>query len=214
MTQAPPIRLLLIDDHPLVRDGLRARFDAAPNLQVVGEAGNAAEALARAKTSSPDLALMDISMRGTNGIELTALFREQFPHIAVLILSMHDNAEYVRQAVRAGARGYVLKDAPAHEIVTAIERVARGDAYYSAAIAARVVQASTSHAPIDSLTPREREILSRIARRLANKQIATELGLSEKTVKAHVTAIFKVLGVANRTQAALAARSVGVVFAS
>lgn len=199
MTQ-DTIRLLLIDDHPLVRDGLRARLEANANLIVVGEAGNAQEALDRARATEPDLALMDISMRGTNGIELTAMFRDEFPHIAVLILSMHDNAEYVRQAVRAGARGYVLKDAPAYEIVTAIEKVAAGEAYYSAAIAARVVQASTSHAPIDSLTPREREILSRIARGLANKQIATEMALSVRTVETHRLNIKRKLGIEGQAE--------------
>ncbi|PSB92446.1 response regulator [Candidatus Pandoraea novymonadis] len=181
----PTIRLLLIDDHPLVRDGLRACFEKSSKLLVVGEVGNADEAIARAVISVPDLALMDINMRGTNGLQLTAQFRTRFPHIAVLILSMYDNLEYVRQAVRAGARGYILKDAPAQEIITAIEKVVKGETYYSATIASRVLQASTTYATIDSLTPREREILTRIAGGLSNKRIAQELDLSVRTVETH-----------------------------
>ena len=181
----PLTRILLVDDHPLVRDGLRARLDAMPNVTVVGEAENASEALRLADSVNPHLTLMDIGMKGVNGIELAGLFNARFPAIAVVMLSMHGNLEYVRQTAQAGARGYVLKDAPAHEIVTAIDTVMNGGMYYSAAIAARVLQASAATDPRDTLTAREHDILARIGRGMANKQIAAEVGLSVRTVETH-----------------------------
>lgn len=178
-------RILLVDDHPLVRDGLRARLETVPGIEVVGEAENAADALALAASSAPDLAFMDIAMKGVNGIELAGRFHDAHPEIAVVMLTMHGNLEYVRQTAQAGARGYVLKDAPAHEIITAIDTVRAGGMYYSAAIAARVLHATATSDPRDALTPREQEILARIGRGMANKQIAAELGLSVRTVETH-----------------------------
>ncbi|MGH8777446.1 response regulator [Paraburkholderia sp.] len=178
-------RLMLIDDHPLVRDGLRARLDAVPNFKVVGEAGNADEALALAAQHEPDLVLMDVGMKGMNGIELAAVFHERFPAIRVLMLSMHDNVEYVTQAVRAGASGYVLKDSPATEIVLAIGAVLRGELFFSAGLGARMIQASAMQTPVERLTPREREILDALADGLSSKQIAQRNGLSVRTVETH-----------------------------
>src|SRR5471032_3523621 len=163
------IRILLVDDHPLVRDGLRARLEAVPHFDVVAEAGGADEALAQARTHAIDLVLMDINMRGTNGIEATALFKQAFPQIAVLILSMHDKLEYVSQAIQAGARGYVLKDAPGKDIVVAIETVMSGGIYYSAALARQLAQ---PHTQDNQLTSREHEVLRHIANGESNKQIA------------------------------------------
>jgi DNA-binding NarL/FixJ family response regulator len=185
-----PARLVLIDDHPLVRDGLRARLDAAPHLTVIGEAGNAAEALALAadEANPPDLALMDVGMAGMSGIELAALFHERFPAIRVLMLSMHDNAEYVTQAVRAGASGYVLKDSPATEIIHAIDAVLAGKTFFSAGLALRMIAAHSAHSvqtPLDRLTPRERDILDALAKGLSSKQIAQQHGLSVRTVETH-----------------------------
>lgn len=176
------IRILLIDDHPLVRDGLRARLEAVAAFQVVAEAGSAQEALHHAHRMEIDLALMDINMRGTNGIELTAQFRAAFPQIAVLILSMHDKAEYVMQAMQAGARGYMLKDAPGQDIVRAIETVISGGIYYSAALSEQLHRPA---APGLLLTARERQILQQIAEGKSNKQIARELDLSVRTVETH-----------------------------
>ncbi|TWC64045.1 response regulator transcription factor [Herbaspirillum sp. SJZ099] len=184
--QAPapcaPTRVMLIDDHPLVRDGLRARLEAVPGLAVVAEAGNAEEALAAAAQCNIDLALMDINMRGTNGIELTAQFHARHPEIAVLILSMHDKGEYVMQSIQAGARGYVLKDAPSQDIVQAIETVKSGGIYYSAALLRQLTQPLPER---DLLTLREREVLKHIANGESNKQIARELDLSVRTVETH-----------------------------
>ncbi len=175
-------RIMLIDDHPLVRDGLRARLETVPGLEVVAEAGTADEALAAAAAQEIDLTLMDINMRGINGIELTALFHARHPEIAVLILSMHDKAEYVMQSIQAGARGYVLKDAPSQDIVHAIETVRSGGIYYSAALARQLTQPLP---PRELLTQREREVLMHIANGESNKQIARELDLSVRTVETH-----------------------------
>ncbi len=178
-------RIVLVDDHPLVRDGLRARLEAVSGLQVVGEAANADEALALAATVEPDLVLMDVGMTGMNGIALAGVFHEQFPAIRVLMLSMHDNVEYVTQAVRAGASGYVLKDSPATEIIRAIETVLAGQTFFSAGLGVRMIQASAVQAPIERLTPRERDILDALAEGLSSKQIAQRTGLSVRTVETH-----------------------------
>ncbi|WP_059379614.1 response regulator transcription factor [Achromobacter sp. Marseille-Q4954] len=202
MTHKPDsIRLLLIDDHPLVRDGLRLRLETVPQLQVVGEAGNAAAAQAFLAAclaedpqggTLPHLALMDLNMPGVGGLELTALLHERYPQIAVLVLSMHDNPEYMLQAVKAGARGYLLKDEPAQEIVTAIGAVMAGRSYFSAAVAVRLSQAT---APATMLTQRERDVLRHIASGEANKQIAQALGLSVRTVETHRLNIKRKLGI-------------------
>jgi two-component system, NarL family, nitrate/nitrite response regulator NarL len=182
---ALPARLVLVDDHPLVRDGLRARLEAVTGLEVAGEAGNADEAIALAATLEPDLVLMDVGMAGMNGIALAGLFHERFPAIRVLMLSMHDNVEYVTAAVRAGASGYVLKDSPSAEIVRAIEAVLAGQTWFSAGLGARMIQASAQEAPIERLTPRERDILDALALGLSSKQIAQRTGLSVRTVETH-----------------------------
>ncbi|MGV2864129.1 response regulator transcription factor [Achromobacter sp. ESBL13] len=195
------IRLLLVDDHPLVRDGLRLRLETVPRLQVVGEAGNAAAALAFLAACQaeaplgdtlPHLALMDLNMPGGGGLELTAQLHERYPQIAVLVLTMHDNPEYMVQAVKAGARGYLLKDEPAEEIVTAISAVMEGRSYFSASVAVRLSQAS---APATMLTQRERDVLRHIASGQANKQIAHALGLSVRTVETHRLNIKRKLGI-------------------
>ena len=191
------IKILLVDDHPLVRDGLRARLEAMPQFEVVAEAGGAAEALEQAARHPVDLVLMDINMRGTNGIEATAQFRQAFPRIAVLILSMHDKVEYVSQAIQAGARGYVLKDAPAAEIVAAIEAVSAGGTFLSPAVSKKLFR---TQEPRPLLTPRESEILSALGRGESSKQIARELGLSVRTVEAHRQSIKRRLGIEGQAE--------------
>ncbi|MYN45054.1 response regulator [Pseudoduganella sp. FT93W] len=191
------IKIQLVDDHPLVRDGLRARLEAMPQFQVVAEAGGAAEALEQAAQIDIDLVLMDINMRDTNGIEATAQFRAAFPRIAVLILSMHDKLEYVSQAIRAGARGYVLKDAPGKDIVVAIETVMSGGIYYSAALARQLAQPQL---PDMQLTTREQEVLRHLARGESNKQIARALDLSVRTVETHRLNIKRKLGIEGQAE--------------
>ncbi|AMP02284.1 bacterial regulatory s, luxR family protein [Collimonas arenae] len=183
MSDQPSTKIMLVDDHPLVRDGLRARLEAVPHFDIVAEAGSAEEALQRAEQQPIDLILMDINLRGSiNGIDLTARFHVDFPEIAVLILSMHDKTEYLMQSVQAGARGYVLKDAPGKDIVHAIETVISGGIYYSAALAQKLARPMT---PGQLLTARERQVLQHIANGESNKQIARELDLSVRTVEAH-----------------------------
>jgi DNA-binding NarL/FixJ family response regulator len=191
------IKILLVDDHPLVRDGLRARLEAMPQFEVVAEAGGAAEALEQAARHPVDLVLMDINMRGANGIEATAQFKQAFPHIAVLILSMHDKVEYVSQAIQAGARGYVLKDAPGKDIVVAIETVMSGGIYYSAALARQLAQPQNQD---NQLTSREHEVLRHIAHGESNKQIARALDLSVRTVETHRLNIKRKLGIEGQAE--------------
>lgn len=200
MRTPAPVKLLLVDDHPLVRDGVRVRLEAVPHFEVVGEAGDAEAALQAARTLSPDLALMDIGMRGMNGIALTERFAEEFPEIAVLVLSMHDNLEYVRQVMRAGARGYVLKDAPASELVEAIDAVLAGRPFYSAQLAMRMAEQAVMPTPVEALTPRERDILDGIAKGYANKRIADELGLSVRTVESHRLNLKRKLGIEGQAE--------------
>lgn len=193
MLTQPFVHILLVDDHQLVRDGLRARLETIPHFAVVAEAGNASEALELAGNQNIDLALMDINLSGgMNGIELTGRFNTLFPEIAILMLSMHDKAEYVMQAIQAGARGYVLKDAPAIDIITAIDTVMSGGIYYSAGLAK---QLSRPLPPAMLLTPREREVLQCIATGKSNKHIAREMNLSVRTVETHRLNIKRKLGI-------------------
>lgn len=182
------IHILLVDDHPLVRDGLRARLEAVPRYAVVAEADGAAQALQHAAAQPIDLVLMDINLHGINGIELTAQFHELYPEMAVLMLSMHNKAQYVSQAIQAGARGYVLKDAPATDIISAIDTVLAGAMYYSAGL-------STQLAPAMLLTARERQVLQCIATGKSNKHIARDLDLSFRTVETHRLNIKRKLGI-------------------
>ena len=180
--RAVPIRLLLVDDHPLVRDGLRMRLEVVPGFEVVGEAGNAAEAQERMAALRPSLVLMDVGMKDVNGIDLTAMLLASEPALQVLMLSMYDNPEYVQRAMQAGARGYVLKDAPASEIIAAIEAVAAGGTFLSPAVSKRLFRNQT---PRPLLSTREAQILSALARGLSSKQIAREMDVSVRTVEAH-----------------------------
>ncbi|KWR89228.1 response regulator [Cupriavidus sp. IDO] len=186
-TAGAPARVLLIDDHALVRDGMRMHLTLQPGLRVVGEADDGEAALAwldrAGEADLPDLVITDIGMRGMGGIALAAALHDRYPELAVLIVSMHDNLEYVRQAVRAGARGYVLKDAPADELMAAIQSVLAGRVFYSARIARGMAEQSPG--PLDALTRRERDILGCIGRGMANKEIAAQLGVSVRTVETH-----------------------------
>jgi DNA-binding NarL/FixJ family response regulator len=192
MSTDKPVRILLVDDHPLVRDGLRARLESIPNFEIVAEAAGATEALQHASSLALDLALMDINLQGINGIALTSQFQSLYPQVAVLMLSMHDKAEYVTQSVLAGARGYVLKDAPGCDIIAAIDAVMAGGVYYSEAVK-RHLATPLETSPV--LTPRERGILAAIAHGKSSKQIARDLSLSVRTVETHRLNIKRKLGI-------------------
>jgi two-component system, NarL family, nitrate/nitrite response regulator NarL len=182
----PPllVRLVIVDDHPLVRDGLRARLSVVPGLQVIGEAASGADA--------PDLMLVDVGMRGMSGIELATALRERHPEIRVLMLSMFDNREYVLSAVRAGARGYVLKESPTEEIIAAIGAVRAGGNYFSAQVSNLMLQSS---AAVPQLTAREHEILLLLAHGRSNKVVARQLDISVRTVETHRLSLRRKLGV-------------------
>jgi DNA-binding NarL/FixJ family response regulator len=192
-----PVHIMLVDDHPLVRDGLRARLEAVPHFRVVLEAGSGAEALAMADAARIDLVLMDITMRDGSGIDATAQLSRSHPDIAVLILSMHDKLEYVSQALLAGARGYVLKDAPGKDIVLAIDTVMAGGIYYSAPVARQLARPGM---PDNQLTSREQEVLRHIANGESNKQIARALDLSVRTVETHRLNIKRKLGIEGQAE--------------
>jgi DNA-binding NarL/FixJ family response regulator len=193
----PPIRLLLVDDHPLVRDGLRARLEVVPGFEVVGEAGNADEAQAQMAALRPSLVLMDVGMKDVNGIDLTAMLLAREPALQVLMLSMYDNPEYVQRAMQAGARGYVLKDAPASEIIAAIEAVAGGGTFLSPAVSKRLFR---NQAPRPLLSLRESQILSALARGLSSKQIAREMDVSVRTVETHRQSIKRKLSLEGQAE--------------
>ena len=186
------VRLIIVDDHALVRDGLRARLSVVPHLQVVGEAASGAEALALADADAPDLMLVDVGMRGMNGIELATELRRSHPSVKVLMLSMYDNREYVLSAIRAGARGYVLKESPTEEILAAISAVCAGGNYFSAQVASMVAKVGTN-APL--LTAREHEIALLLAHGRSNKVVAKLLDISVRTVETHRFSLRRKLGV-------------------
>ena len=186
------INILLVDDHPLVRDGLRARLETIAHFSIVAEAAGADEALQHAGCIAIDLAPMDINLHGMGGIELTARFYALHPHIAILMLSMPDKAEYVVQTIQAGARGYVLKDASARDIITVINTVMAGGVCYSQELARYLTEPLL---PAQMLTPREREILQTIAAGKSSKIIADEFDLSVRIVETHRLNIKRKLGI-------------------
>lgn len=185
------IRLLLVDDHQLVRDGLRARLGDIAEFEIVGEAANGQEALAAADSLRPDLALVDVGLPDMNGIELAGALGSRCPALKVLILSMYDSPGYVQSAMQAGARGYVLKDAPSAEIIAAIRAVAAGGVYLSSALTTAL--ATPTDAAV--LTEREREVLILLAQGDSNKRIARKLDLSVRTVETHRLNLRRKLGI-------------------
>jgi len=194
------VRVLLADDHTLVRAGLRKLLESMPNYEVVGEVGDGLALLAMAEKLQPGLVLMDIAMPGLNGIEATARLVKAWPGIRVLILSMHQNEEYVRQALRHGAVAYLLKDAAPMELELALTAVLRGETYLSPAVSKGVVhdyvqRLRDEQQPGDALSPRQREVLQLIAEGLSTKDIARRLDLSVKTVDTHRSQLMKQLDI-------------------
>jgi two-component system, NarL family, response regulator LiaR len=202
------IRVLIADDHAVVRQGLRTFLDLQEDIEVVAEAADGEEALAAAERERPDVVLIDLVMPRLDGIEAIRRLRETAPEVRAIVLSSFVDDDKLFPAVRAGAAGYLLKDVQPQELVEAIRTVHRGGALLHPQVAARLLQEMTTE---DPLTPREREVLALIGRGMPNKIIARELSLSEKTVKAHVSSILAKLGVTDRTQAALYAVREGLV---
>ncbi|KAA0968732.1 response regulator transcription factor [Pseudomonas sp. ANT_H12B] len=187
-----PIRVALVDDHSLVRDGIKALLAVMAPLEVVGEAENGAEAIEMVGRCQPDLLLVDIGLKDMNGLELTRVLRSQYPTLKVLVLSMYDNNEYVSESVRAGASGYVLKNSPSREIIAAIEAIASGGTFYSAEIAQRLIADKSTD---NELTPRESQVLSKMAQGLNNKEMARALDISVRTVETHRLSIRRKLSI-------------------
>ena len=208
------IRILIADDHPLVRQGLKAALAPLPEVEIVAEAATGQAAIREAVLHQPDVVVMDLQMPELNGIDATRELARAVPSAAVLVLTMFDDDDWVFAAMRAGARGYVLKGAEQQEIARAIMAVAAGEAIFGPAIATRVLTYFASppvtSVPFPELTVRERQVLDLIAAGRNNHQIAGQLGLSAKTVANHISAIFAKLQVADRTQAILRARDAGL----
>lgn len=181
------IRILLADDHAVVRQGFKMILGAQSDMEIVGEAGNGREAVELAEQLKPDVVVMDVAMPELNGIEATRRLAESVPHARVVALSMHKDSVYVREILRAGARGYLLKDSVAADLVSAVRAVARGEGYLSPSVSNAVLDDYRRHVtnPIDLLTSREREVLQMLAEGKTNKEIATVLNLSVYTVDAH-----------------------------
>ncbi|MDQ8155160.1 MAG: response regulator transcription factor [Gemmatimonadota bacterium] len=201
-----PIRLVLVDDHVIVREGLRHVLEEAPEFAIIGEGGTAAQAIVLAGELTPDVLVLDISMPGGSGLHAVPEILERAPNTRVLMLSVHDDAEYILESVRAGAHGYCRKDSAPDELRRAIRTVHEGNTYFSALVAQRVAQALREGksaqdvnppAPpgTDVLSPREREVLRFIAQGRANKEIGAQLGISTRTVEAHRQALMKKLGI-------------------
>ena len=204
------IRIILADDHPVVRDGLKGMIASQEDLSVVGEASDGEELVRLAGEVAADVALVDLRMPVLDGVSAIALLRESSPALHVLVLTTYDSDADIRRAVEAGATGYLLKDAPREELFRAIRGTARGDSYLSPAVASRLVDQVRS--PVhDKLSPREVEVLTLVAQGSANKEIAHTLRLSEATVKSHLLHIFEKLGAADRTHAVTIAVRRGII---
>ena len=206
-----PITVVLVDDHRLVRAGLRGIIDAAADLTVVGEAADGSEALAVVRAAQPDVVLMDLSMPGVDGIEGTARLRDAGESARVVVLTSFVEHDRVTAALAAGAVGYLLKDSDPRDVLEAIRSAAAGHAPLDARVARALLPNSKPADPAAALSGREREVLLLVAQGMANKQVARQLGISERTVKAHLGNVFRHIGVADRTSAALWARDHGVV---
>jgi DNA-binding NarL/FixJ family response regulator len=199
------ISVMLVDDHPLVRAGLRTLIDSAPDLAVVAEAGGGIEAVEKAAGARPDVILMDLSMPGMDGVEATRRVLEVSRGTAVVVLTSFNQQARVRDAVLSGAVGYLLKDSEPTVLLDAIRSAARGDAPLDPRVA-RALLPVVGGSRVDGLSAREVQVLRLITEGLSNKQIGTRLGIAERTVKAHVGNVFKRIGVADRTSAAMWAR--------
>jgi DNA-binding NarL/FixJ family response regulator len=205
-----PIRLLIADDHPVVRDGLRAMLATQPDMELVGEAATGTEAVTQARALRPDVVLMDLQMPGLDGPGAIATLREQAPEVRVLVLTTYGTDADITRAVDAGATGYLLKDAPREQLFAAIRSAARGESVLSPSVATRVLGRMRAPAE-EALSPRELEILQAVARGLSNKDIGRQLYVSEATVKTHLLRVFSKLRVDDRTAAVTVALERGII---
>ena len=206
------IRVLVADDHPIVREGLRAVMTALPDMDFVGAASTGTEVIETALVEQPDVVVMDLTLPGVDGVEATRRIVAALPSVAVLVLTMHDDDAMLFGAVRAGARGYLLKGATHDRIAAAVRAVSRGEALFGADIAQRLLDdvARRTPAPLPALSEREREILRLLSAGRGTNEIASLLFLSPKTVRNHISGLMAKLGVNDRAQAVALARDVGI----
>ena len=208
------IRVMVADDHPVVRDGLRALFEQLPDMELVAEAATGAEAVRAAVTERPDVVIMDLSMPDMDGFDATREITKVAPDVAVLVLTMTEDGQTMSRALRAGAKGYLLKGATKDEIVRAVTAVSAGEAIFGQAVARHVLAKlgtpDPAVEPFPQLTRRERQSVDRLARGLSNTAIAVELGISLKTVNNLTSSAFAKMGVASRTEAVIRARDAGL----
>ena len=229
-----PVRILIADDHSLVRGGLRAMLDDEPGLEVIGEASNGREALELCRRLRPDLVLMDVRMPEMDGLEATRAIKQEHPSIAILMVTMHENPDYLLEAIGAGAAGYVLKGAPGERLIGAVKRTIEGESPLNQELAAQLLRRvaderafaqqsgneepqarprsqGRQNPPNKALTPRETEILHLVAKGQSNPEIARTLTISRATAKVHVERIIRKLDVSDRTQAAVRAIELGLL---
>ena len=211
MTASGVIKVLVVDDHPVVRSGLVALLAVEPDLVVVGEADEGTEALACVAALSPDVVLMDLRMPGMDGADATARIVTDYPGTRVLVLTTFDTDDDILRAVEAGASGYLLKDTPREELVAAIRAASRGETVLAPPVAARLMGRMRGAGGADPLTPREVEVLAAVGRGLSNGQIGRELFIGEATVKTHLLRVFQKLAVDDRTRAVTVAIERGIL---
>ena len=218
-------RLLVVDDHELARESLKDMLADEPDMEVIGEASNGRLALALCARLEPDLVMMDVRMPEMDGLAATRELKQRHPGTAVLMVTMHENTDYLLEALRAGAAGYVLKDAPQDEVLGAVRQVVRGESPLDQALAARLLRRVANDeslpragrrrfpgaAPVQPLTPRELEVLDLLKYGMTNRQVAQELYISVRTVKNHVEHVIGKLGVSDRTQAVVRALEMGLI---
>ncbi|MFF3666924.1 response regulator [Microtetraspora malaysiensis] len=204
------IRLMIVDDHPVVRQGLRGMLESAPGVDVVGEAGSGEEAVVRARDLRPDVILMDLRMPSGDGVDATRLILAERPESRVIVLTTYETDQDIVRAVEAGAAGYLLKDISRADLLGAVESAVRGETVLAPSVATKLV--TRMRAPVaESLSPREAQVLSLVARGLTNAEIGTELFISEATVKTHLLRVFAKLGVSDRTAAVTTALGRGLI---
>ncbi len=210
-----PITILIADDHPVVREGLAAMLSREPDIDVVGEAADGQEAVDRAASLGPDIILMDLQMPRLGGVDAIRLIRERHPAVQTIVLTTYGDDDSIFQGIAAGARGYLLKDAPRDELFRAVRAVARGESLLQPAVATKLLdrfsRAKAAPPPASALTERELDVLRLLARGSANKQIGVSLHISESTVKTHVANIFQKLDVSDRTEAVAIALTRGLI---
>lgn len=209
------IKIVIVDDHPVVREGIGAMLKREPDFKIVGEASNGAEAIERAKELSPDVMLMDLRMPEIDGVEAITRIKAEKPDIKFIILTTYSDDEYIFKGIAAGARAYLLKDAPRDELFKAIRAVSRGESLIQPVVASRLLDRLaelTNKAPaVDTLSEREVEVLNLMAKGVSNKDIADQLSITQSTVKTHITSIFQKLDVTTRTEAVTTALKRGII---